>query len=74
MYEIMNVLLDYLHEEHNCTECASHIFDFYNLKITYNKYMLILSTVRSYLSYLSNNKRIRNYFKNNRLVFLNEGE
>ena len=72
MYEIMDVLLDYLHEEHNCTECTSHIFDYYNLRITYNKYMLILSTVRSYLSYLSNNKRIRNYFKDNRLVFIND--
>lgn len=72
MYEIMNVLLDYLHDEHNCTECTSHIFDYYNLRISYNKYMLILSTVRSYLSYLSNSKRIKNYFKDNRLVFINE--
>ena len=65
-------LLDYLKEEHNCTECATHIFNYYNLNITYNKYMLILSTVRSYLSYLSNSKRIKNYFKDNRLVFINE--
>lgn len=72
IYEIMNVLLDYLKEEHNCTECCSYIFSYYNLKITYNKYMLILSTVRSYLSYLSNSKRIKNYFKDNRLVFINE--
>ena len=72
IYEIMNVLLDYLKEEHNCTECATHIFNYYNLNITYNKYMLILSTVRSYLSYLSNSKRIKNYFKDNRLVFINE--
>lgn len=71
MYEIMNVILDYLHEEHNCTECASYIFEYYNLRISYNKYMLILSTVRSYLSFLSNNKRIINYFKDNRLVFKN---
>ncbi len=72
IYEIMDVLLDYLKEEHNCTECCSYIFIYYNLKITYNKYMLILSTVRSYLSYLSNSKRIKNYFKDNRLVFINE--
>ena len=72
IYDIINILLDYLHEEHNCTECASYIFDYFKLKITYNKYMLILSTVRSYLSYLSNSKRIKNYFKDNRLVFINE--
>lgn len=73
IYSIMNILLDYLKEEHNCVECTSYIFDYYKLKITYNKYMLILSTVRSYLSYLSNSKRIKNYFKDNRLVFINEG-
>ena len=74
MHEIIDVLLDYLHEEHNCTECTSYIFSYYKLRISYNKYMLILSTVRSYLSYLSNSKRIRNYFKDNRLVFINEGK
>ena len=72
MFKIIDILLDFLKEEHNCTECCSHIFDYFNLRISYNKYMLILSTVRSYLSYLSNSKRIRNYFKNNRLVFINE--
>ena len=70
--EIQNVLLEYLKEEHNCTECTTHIFNHYNLRISYNKYMFILSTVRSYLSYLSNSKRIKNYFKDNRLVFINE--
>ena len=69
--EMQNVLLDFLKEEHNCTECTQHIFNHYNLRISYNKYMLILSTVRSYLSYLSNSKRIKNYFKDNRLVFIN---
>ena len=72
--KIIDILLDYLKEEHNCTECASYIFSYFNLKITYNKYMIILSTIRSYLSYLSNSKRIKNYFKDNRLVFINENE
>ena len=72
IYDIIDILRDYLKEEHNCTECTSYIFDYFKLKITYNKYMLILSTIRSYLSYLSNSKRIRNYFKDNRLVFIND--
>ncbi len=72
--KIIDLLLDYLKEEHNCTECTSYIFSYYNLKITYNKYMIILSTIRSYLSYLSNSKRIKNYFKDNRLVFINDNE
>ena len=70
--EIMALLLDFLKEEHNCVECTQFIFNHYELKISYNKYMLILSTVRSYLSYLSNNKKIKNYFKDNRLVFIND--
>lgn len=70
--EIMALLLDFLKDEHNCVECTQYIFDHYKLKISYNKYMLILSTVRSYLSYLSNNKYIINYFKDNRLLFKNE--
>lgn len=74
IFRIIDILLDYLKEEHNCTECCSYIFDYFKLKISYNKYMLILSTIRSYLSYLSNTKRIKNYFKNNRLVFINEKE
>ena len=74
IYKIIDLLLDYLKEEHNCTECCSYIFDYFKLRITYNKYMLILSTIRSYLSYLSNSKRIRNYFKDNRLVFINDNK
>ena len=73
-YNIIYLLLDFLHEEHNCVECATYIFDHFDLKISYNKYMLILSTIRSYLSYLSNSKRIRNYFKNNRLLFINDNK
>ncbi len=74
IYKIIDILLDYLKEEHNCTECCSYVFDYFKLRITYNKYMLILSTVRSYLSYLSNSKKIKNYFKDNRLVFINENK
>lgn len=68
--EIINLLLEFLKEEHNCIECTQYIFNYYNLRITYNKYMLILSTIRSYLSYLSNEKIIKNYFKDNKLVFI----
>lgn len=74
IYEIIDLLLEFLHDEHNCVECTQFIFEHYNLRISYNKYMLILSTVRSYLSYLSNSKRIINYFKDNRLLFKNENK
>ncbi len=69
IYEIMDVLLDYLSTEHTIEEIVAHIIEHYNLRISYNKYLLITSTLRSYLSYLSNSKKIKNYFKDNRLVF-----
>ena len=69
IYDIIDILKDFLKEEHNCVECTSYIFDYFELKITYNKYLIILSTIRSYLSYMSNAKMIKNYFKDNRLVF-----
>ena len=74
IYQIIDILLDFLKEEHNCVECCQYVFNYFNLRITYNKYMLILSTIRSYLSYLSNSKRIRNYFKDNRLLFINDNK
>lgn len=70
IFEIMRLLLDYLKEEHTIEDVCKYIFDYYNLRISYNKYMIIMSTIRSYLSYLSNNKKLKNYFKNNKLVFI----
>lgn len=70
IYEIMDVIMDYLVEEHTIEDVTKHIFDHYNLRISYNKFMLITSTIRSYLAYLSNSKKLKNYFKNNKLVFI----
>ncbi len=71
IYEIIDIILLYLKDEHTIEEVTSHIFEKYNLKISYNKYMLITSTIRSYLAYLSNKKKIVNYFKDNKLYFKN---
>lgn len=67
---IIDIILTFLEIEHTAEELTAYIFEYYDLKITYNKYMLISTTMRSYLSYLSNNGRIKNYFKDNKLVFL----
>ena len=70
IYEIMDVIMDYLSTEHTVEEVTSHIFDYYKLRISYNKFLLITSTIRSYLAYLNHLKKIKNYFKNNKLVFI----
>ncbi len=69
IYKIIDILLEYLMEEHTAEEIIAYIFNYYQMKITYNKYMLISSTIKSYLSFLSNDKKIKNYFKENRLYF-----
>ena len=70
IHMIIDIILTFLEVEHTAEELTAHIFEYYDLKITYNKYMLISTTMRSYLSYLSNSGRIKNYFKDNKLVFL----
>ena len=70
IFEILNVLKDYLNEPHTVEDVVQYIFNYYKLKISYNRYLLITSTMRSYLAYLSNEKEIINYFENNKLYFV----
>ena len=46
-----------------------NIFDCYNLTMNQNQYVLISSTIRSYLSYLYNNGKIEFYFKDNKMLW-----
>lgn len=69
IYEIMNVILLYLGDYHTIEDVVSHIFYHYELKITYNKYLLITSTMKSYVSYLSNQGKLTKCFKDNKLYF-----
>ncbi len=71
IYEIIDVLLEMLKNPLTIEDCVAKIFEHFNLKISYNKYLLITSTIRSYLSYLSNNKKIDKLFKDNKLYFVN---
>lgn len=70
IYEIIGVILDYLTEPHTAEEIVAHVFEHYNLRISYNKFLLITSTIRSYISFLSNQKKLTHYFKDNRLYFM----
>ena len=67
---IINLIMDFLVHEHTAEEVCAYLFDYYKLRISYNKYMLIMSTTRSYLAYLSNNKKLKNYFQNNKLMYI----
>jgi len=48
---------------------VKNIFDYYKMHITYNKFLLVTSTIRSYLAYLYNEKLIETRFENNYLYY-----
>lgn len=50
-------------------EILKQIFESYSLIMNANQYVLIGSTIRSYLSYLSNENRITYEFKDHKMVF-----
>ncbi len=68
--EIINFLIDYLAVEHTHDEIIKETFEHFNIKISYNKYLLINSTIRSYLAYLNNNKKIKTILKDNLMYFV----
>lgn len=70
IYKNMDLIINYLDKERTVEDVTAYVFNYYDLKISYNKYMIITSTIKSYLSYLSNEGKIKNYFKNNKLVFI----
>ena len=71
IYKNLDIIVEYLNKEKTAEEIIAYMIDYYDLRISYNKYMIIGSTIKSYLSYLSNEGKIKNYFKNNKLVFIN---
>ena len=69
MEEIENYLLQILEEPLGYDDIFKLVFDYYNIKLGYNKYLLMSSTIRSYLSYLAHLKKITPSFLDNKLVF-----
>lgn len=67
--EICQVLEDFLAEPNSYDNIIAYIFSHYQLRITYNKYLLIGSTIRSYLAYLESLNRVTCYFADNKLLF-----
>ncbi len=50
-------------------EILKYIFDEYNLVMNSNQYVLIGSTIKSYLSYLVDEDKLCYEFKNNKMVW-----
>ena len=67
--EILNLILNICVEEKNFEEILKIIFDTYNLAMNPNQYVLVGSTIKSYLSYLHEENKIIYEFKNNQMVW-----
>ncbi len=67
--EIAASVCDACRTEKTFEEILAHIFEKYALTMNPNQYVLIGSTVRSYLSYLYDEDRIAYRFENNRMLW-----
>ena len=69
IYEILNKIYDICKEEKTFEQILKQIFDEYNLVMNSNQYVLVGSTIRSYLSYLYNEEKIIYEFKENQMIW-----
>ena len=67
--EVSNKIYELCKEEKTFEEILKCIFDEYNLVMNPNQYVLIGSTIRSYLSYLNEKEKIGYEFKNNKMYW-----
>lgn len=67
--EVADKICSYCIEDITMEDIMKNIFDDYNLVMNTNQYVLIGSTIRSYLSYLYNNNLITYTFNNNKMYW-----
>lgn len=67
--EILNVLTGLCEEKIAFDDLLKKVFEYYNLIMNTNQYVLISSTIKSYLSYLINNNRIKYEFSDNKMYY-----
>lgn len=72
--EIIETIYNYLKEERTFENILKYIFDTYDLTMNTNQYVLVGSTIKSYLSYLYDAERIIYEFKNNAMYWKQKGE
>ncbi len=67
--EIMNKIYNACEKEMTFEEVLKYIFDEYNLVMNANQYVLVGSTIKSYLSYLYDENKLSYEFKDNKMVW-----
>ncbi|MFA1014025.1 MBL fold metallo-hydrolase [Dubosiella newyorkensis] len=69
VYEIANTILAICQNETTEAELLKTIFDTYDLTMNFEQYVLVGSTIRSYLSWLKDTGKIDAFFQDNCLVW-----
>lgn len=72
--EIMGKIYNICEKEKTFEEILKYIFDEYNLIMTANQYVLVGSTIKSYLSNLYDEKRLCYEFKENKMLWRQENQ
>ena len=72
IYEIIEKITNYCENEVTFEDILKYIFDEYNLIMNPNQYVLIGSTIKSYLSYLYDEGKINYQFKENKMIWKRE--
>lgn len=67
--EITNKIYNACDKEMTFEEVLKYIFDEYNLVMNANQYVLVGSTIKSYLSYLYDENKLSYEFKDNKMVW-----
>ncbi len=72
--EILNVIYDYCSNNVTFEEILKYIFDKYSLNMDAYQYVLVGSTIKSYLSYLYDENKIMYEFIDNKMIWKQVGE
>ena len=67
--EIIDKIYNVCEKEMSFEEILKYIFDEYNLTMNANQYVLVGSTIRSYLSYLLDENKLTYEFKDNKMLW-----
>ena len=67
--EILNVLLELCKEPMHFELILKKVFEHYNLTMDHAQYVLVGSTIRSYLAYLCDNGKVEYYVEDNMLLW-----
>lgn len=69
IYEISDAIYEYCKNAATFDNILKYIFEKYSLTMNANQYVLVGSTIRSYLSYLSDENKIAYEFTDNKMVW-----